>query len=418
MFKFLHTADIHLDSPLQSLERYEGAPVDELRLATRHALENLVEVAIEERVAFVVISGDLYDRDWRDYNTGLFFVTQVAKLREEGIQVYVITGNHDAANRMTHSLPWPENVHFFSHNEPETLLDDVHGVAFHGQSFLTQHVTDDISSEYPAPRAGYFNIGLLHTSADGRKGHDPYAPCSLANLGAKGYDYWALGHVHTAEVVQTAPHIVFPGNTQGRHVRETGVKGCYVAEVGDDHSVALRFRPTDVARWSVCTLNADEGREAELEEAFFREVVQLIRGSETRGVAVRVRLEADGGAYRRLSMHSDNWRQRFRAIAVDAGGGSVWLEKLQVIRKDDATAPRNPGAGPLGEVQTLLDELRSDGGVLSEMAEELSDLREKIAAELQTGEGCPDPHDPGVIRSVLPEVEALLTGRLLPEGDA
>jgi len=100
MFTFLHAADIHLDSPLLKLEHYDGAPVEDLRQATRRALENLVELAVVESVDFVLIAGDLYDGDWKDYNTGLYFVSQMTRLREAGIPVYIIAGNHDAAIRV------------------------------------------------------------------------------------------------------------------------------------------------------------------------------------------------------------------------------------------------------------------------------------------------------------------------------
>jgi DNA repair exonuclease SbcCD nuclease subunit len=113
MFRFLHAADLHLDSPLRELERYEGAPVEAIRQASRRALEKLVELAIEERVRFVLISGDVYDGNLQDVKTGLFFVQQLARLREHGISVYLISGNHDAANRMTRRLPYPDNVYSF-----------------------------------------------------------------------------------------------------------------------------------------------------------------------------------------------------------------------------------------------------------------------------------------------------------------
>ena len=180
MFRFLHAADIHLDSPLRGLDRYEGAPVDECRGATRRALENLVDGS-GERVAFVAIVGDLYDGDWPDYNTGLFFGKQMVRLRDGGIPVFMIRGNHDAANKMTKDLKLVDNVHVLSSQQAETLVLEDQGVAIHGQSFPTQAVLTNLARSYPARRKGYFNLGLLHTCVDGREGHEPYAPCSLAD---------------------------------------------------------------------------------------------------------------------------------------------------------------------------------------------------------------------------------------------
>jgi DNA repair exonuclease SbcCD nuclease subunit len=196
MPKFLHAADIHLDSPLRGLQRYEGAPVEEIRQASRRALENLVQLALDQSVAFVLIAGDLYDGDWKDHRTGLYFVSQMVRLREAGIPVIAIAGNHDAANKMTRTLPLPENVHLLDHKKPETFLLEQPGVAIHGQSFATPSVLEDLSAAYPPAVGGMLNIGLLHTCATGREGHQPYAPCTIPGLISKHYDYWALGHAH------------------------------------------------------------------------------------------------------------------------------------------------------------------------------------------------------------------------------
>ena len=213
--KFIHAADIHLDSALHGLERYEGAPVDEIRSATRRAFDNLVDLAIDEEVQFVLLVGDLYDGDWKDYNTGLYFVDRMHRLREAGIRVFVVAGNHDAASQITKHLRLPENVTLFSTKHPEqAVLDDL-DVAIYGQGFATRAVTDDISQAYPQGDPQLFNIGLLHTCLDGKPGHEPYAPCTIDGLRSKGYQYWALGHVHKREVISEEPWIVFPGNIQG-----------------------------------------------------------------------------------------------------------------------------------------------------------------------------------------------------------
>ena len=245
--KFVHAADIHLDSPLRGLERYEGAPIEAVRSATRDALANLVQTAIDESVDLVLIAGDLYDGDWKDYNTGLFLVAQLRRLHEAGIRVLLISGNHDAASRITRALRLPESVTVFATSRPETVVLGDLEVAVHGQGYASQAVTCDLSVDYPEPVPGCFNIGLLHTSADGREGHEPYAPCTVPSLVARGYDYWALGHVHRREVLHRDPWIVFPGNLQGRHVRETGAKGATLVTVEDRRVVSV-----DHASWTWC----------------------------------------------------------------------------------------------------------------------------------------------------------------------
>lgn len=235
LFHFLHAADIHLDSPLQGLERYPDAPVEAVRAAPRRAFEALVELAIEERVAFVLLAGDLYDGDWKDYNTGLFFVAQMRRLAEAGIPVQLVSGNHDAASQITKRLSLPPNVKHFSSGRPETLELADYDVAIHGQSFAGRRVSEDLAAGFPPGDRGRFEIGLLHTSLDGRPGHADYAPCTVDGLRSKDYAYWALGHVHQREeVVRGDPWIVFPGNLQGRHARETGGKGASL-EIGRAH---------------------------------------------------------------------------------------------------------------------------------------------------------------------------------------
>ena len=261
--KFLHVADIHLDSPLRGLERYASAPVSQMRESTRQALREVVDLALRQEVTLVLIAGDLYDGDWKDYNTGLFFSAQMARLRDAGIKAFIISGNHDAASQLTKHLRPPENVQFLSTHEPETVLLEDIGVAIHGQGFARRSVVEDISVKYPMAAPGYFNIGMLHTSANGRPGHDTYAPCTVNGLLGKNYEYWALGHVHTREVLHEDPFIIFPGNIQGRHIRETGPKGCRLVTVEDGRAISAEHCDTAVLRWSVCAVDAAGGCDAE-----------------------------------------------------------------------------------------------------------------------------------------------------------
>jgi exonuclease SbcD len=175
MFQFIHAADIHLDSPLRGLMSFEGAPIERIQSATREAFRNLVQLAIDEHVAFVLIAGDLWDCDWPDSAPGLFFIRQAARLAKEGIPIFVIKGNHDAESKLTSAIRhWPENVTFFTHKKPHTIMLEKWNVAIHGQSYGQQQITQDLSEKYPAPAAGAFNIGLLHTCLE--DGSTDYAP--------------------------------------------------------------------------------------------------------------------------------------------------------------------------------------------------------------------------------------------------
>src|ERR1700730_1258159 len=249
-FRFVHTGDIHLDSPLKGLSGQQGAAAERIRTATRAALDNLVSQAIEEQVTFVAIAGDLYDGDWRDYQTGLFFVRQMGRLAQAKIQVFLLYGNHDAESQITRRLVLPPNVHVFSSRRPITFLLEEHAVALHGQSFRQRDITENLVSAYPSPTAGYFNIGVLHTGLGGMGGHTNYAPCAIEDLINKGYDYWALPHVHQAAVLHERPHVAFCGNLQGRHIRESGPKGASLVSIEDGQVAEISPLHVDVVRWT------------------------------------------------------------------------------------------------------------------------------------------------------------------------
>jgi len=413
MVKFLHAADLHLDSRLDGLQRYEGAPVERIRSACRRALENLVELAISEGVAFVLLAGDIYDGDWSDYNTGLYFIRQMARLNDAGIRIFMISGNHDAANRMTRALRLPRNVTMLSSEKPESHRLEDFGVVIHGQGFATGAVTEDLSRNYPPPLRGYFNIGLLHTCIEGAEGHDRYAPCTLPGLKNKEYDYWALGHIHKRWEVSKDPHVVYSGNIQGRHIRETGPKGCYLGTLMDNRLAGLEFRRLDVVRWEVCEVIPPESdREDELFDAAADQVESLL-GSEDvdQLLAVRVVLTGRCKLHEQLTADPGHCAAQVRSRALDLGADRVWVEKVRV-----KTLPWSAEAeqGPLAELLAGLSELRADESRLIQEAEVFSELRDKLPAEFFKQSDSPRFDDRAWLLGILDEVEALLKNRLSP----
>lgn len=414
MFKFLHAADIHLDSALSGLDRYDGAPVGEIRGASRRALENLVRLAIEEGVAFVLIAGDLYDRDWPDYHTGLFFTAEMSKLRDAGIPVYLIQGNHDAANRMTRQLRLPERVVFLSSDKPETRHLDECDVAIHGQGFATQAVLENLAVAYPKRSAGAFNIGILHTAVDGREGHDRYAPCSLDDMRHHEYDYWALGHIHKREELCSDPWIVFPGNIQGRHIRESGPKGCMLVTVDHGRVVSAETRWLDVVRWSTCGVDALGAADGdEIVDRFRGQVVELSSRNDDRLIALRVEVKGACRAHAKISADSVRWTNEFRQSAIELGGGRVWVEKVRVLTTSLETDLDGPLDGPVAELNQLLQELREDETRLKELgARELDDLKKKLPGDLLDGLDTTER-----LRELLDQVGPMLLTRLGATGE-
>lgn len=410
MLTFLHAADIHLDSPLRGLDAYPGAPVEAIRGATRRAFTNLVDLALEESVSGVLIAGDLYDGDWKDFSTGLFLVSQLTRLGRAGIPVFIVHGNHDAANRMTRSISLPANVTVLTSATPQTVRLDALGVAVHGQSFATTAVTEDLSRQYPDPVAGYVNIGLLHTSVTGREGHEPYSPCTLEGLIARGYDYWALGHVHRREVLHRTPHIVFPGNLQGRHVREDGPKGCMLVRFDGKRPVEAEFRCLDVMRWAVRKLDAtDIGTHDELMARFEQGLEEEAARSDGRHVALRLVIEGSS------DLDEVQVEQDVRSRAMDVAGPGFWIESVRFITR--IRESRGEAAdGSIGEIRALVAELRESPELQAELLAEFADLARKLPPDLRTLPDAPRMTEPGWMLDSLDQVQSLLENRLHGRG--
>jgi len=405
--KFIHAADIHLDSPLCGLARYEGAPIEQMQNSTRRAFANLIELACSEQVDFVLLAGDLYDVDWKDYNTGLFFNHQMTKLREAEIPVFLVLGNHDAGSSITKQLRPPDNVREFSSHQPETFRLDSVGVAIHGQSFPDKRVTDNLSTHYPKAVAGYFNIGMLHTSLNGRQDHAPYAPCSLADLLSHGYDYWALGHVHRHEIINKNPWVIFPGNLQGRHVREIGAKGCLLVHVIDDRP-SITYVPVDVLRWGICQLEVSNLMEVdEVIDRARGEVVRALQNSDGRPLAIRFVIEGTSNVHSKLHSQKERWTNEIRAVAMEVG--NVWVEKIS-LHTQPLHSPSLP-EGALGELIETLHNLPNDNKTLQALSAEFRALKNALPAEAR--HNGVDPDNPETIRGLLSGVEELLLTRLL-----
>jgi len=431
VFRFLHTADIHLDSPLRGLERYEGAPVDELRGATREALRNLVNTAISEGVNFLLIAGDLYDGDWKDYQTGLFFAKEMSKLREAGIRVYIVFGNHDAASQITKKLGnIPSNVHHFSNRKPKTEIIEDLGVAIHGQSFSKRIVTENIAIAYPEAWTGYFNIGLIHTSFTGREGHEPYAPCTMDDLLSKNYDYWALGHVHKREVLHEDPWIIFPGNIQGRHIKEPGPKGCTLVTVRDEGSVVMEHRDLDVLRWELCEVDGSGSQSPEeiIERARF-EIRKRVDGNDARPLALRVFISGRCKAHNELTANQERWANEIRAASTDESGGRVWIEKIKINTKSPIDLQKMAERkDPFGSLLRFIREIDLSLAHLGEPSDDVVQimkfldgdfvkLKAKLPSDIFQEDELPDFQNPETLRHMLEDVKQMLVSQLLSKGD-
>ncbi|MGZ8184094.1 MAG: metallophosphoesterase family protein [Methylobacter sp.] len=385
--KFIHAADIHLDSPLTGLSDYPDAPVEMLRTATRDAFTNLVTEAIEQAVDFMVIAGDLYDGAWKDHNTGIYFCKEMGRLKKVGIPVYVLFGNHDAESEMTKKLELPDNVSTFDTRKSTTFRLENLKVALHGRSFKEKETLENLASGYPAPAPGMFNIGVLHTALEGNSAHANYAPCSLDELHAKGYQYWALGHVHEYQIWQGASTVVFPGNLQGRHIRETGPRGAVLVTVDESGVPEVERLFVDVLRWRSLEVDVtDCNAFSEVVGAIGKALERLAANSaSTIPVAVRVAVTGKTAAHGDLFGLESQLRAEVLALAAAMGAERLWIEKVRVSTSaaDDGEAVR-ARADALSDLQDLLEAAETDPDFLRSLQEELLGLVNKAPLELQT----------------------------------
>lgn len=412
--KFIHAADIHLDSPLRGLARYEGSPVDEIRGATRRAFKNLVDVCLNEGAELLVLAGDIYDGAWKDYNTGLFFVGQLRRLTNEGVRVALVKGNHDAASQITKQLTLPDGAIEFSTRSPQThVLEDL-GVALHGQSYGQRDVTEDLASRYPEPISGLFNLGILHTALDGREGHDAYAPCSAARLIERGYEYWALGHVHRREIVSEDPWIVFPGNLQGRHARETGPKGATLVTIEDGTVSSLQELELDVVRWCRCEVDVTDSTSGHDVVDRVRQALEVdAESAGDRLLAARVCLQGRSAADRDLRSHKARWDNEIRAAALDASA-PVWIEKIAFdTRVDVDVTALIEGTGPVAELLRAIRRASDDDETLGEIIGSLKGLADKLPLEYRELDEALDLTSRDTAVALLAEIERTLLPHLL-----
>jgi DNA repair exonuclease SbcCD nuclease subunit len=368
--KLLHAADLHIDSPLRGLSAYEGAPVDEIRNAVRRAVANLVDLAVDEDVKLLLLAGDIYDGAWKDYRTGLFFTKQMQRLAEAGVQVCLVSGNHDAESRITRELRLPDNVHRFTTAQAESKAYEDLGVAVHGQGFAERDVKENLARNYPAPYGGMVNIGLLHTALTGSPEHDTYAPCTVADLTSKGYDYWALGHIHAREVVGDDPWIVFPGNLQGRHARETGPKGATLITVDGGRITAAEHRDLDVVRWAHLHIDAAKAPDADTVLTGVQEQLRTARDqADGRLLAARVSVEGPSDAHEELWRDRERFTNEVRALA-DSG---LWVEKVRIATRHAETTEALPEL--VTDLTRTAATLRADPGALEKLITALPGLR-------------------------------------------
>ena len=367
-----------------------------MRGATRRAFENLIQLALDEAVDFVLLVGDLYDGARDDYNTAHYLNLQLARLNQgaQPIPVFLVRGNHDAVSQITRALTWPKNVVEFSDKQPTSHQLQRCGVWLHGRSYPERAVTENYARSYPPAQENAYNIGLLHTcatgDATGRGGHEPYAPCDVADMLEKGYQYWALGHVHTRETLATTPTIAFPGNIQGRHVNEPGPRGCLLVSV-EDGQTTMEFQPLDVVRWVVMAADlTDVATPQAAIDTVARHLAAAIANADGRLLAVRVRLVGETALHAGLLADPVRWLNELRTMATTELDNQAYIERLQIATRSPPAAMAQLAANPLVTALTQpsvdAEGAELEGKALSAAQEQVVILARKVRSAGVTAE--------------------------------
>ena len=340
-FRFVHAADLHIDSPFAGVGDADNRVATRLREATFEAFQNLVDLCINQNADFLVIAGDVYDGADRSVRAQLRFRDGLAKLADKGIQSFVVHGNHDPLDGWQSSISWPEGIHIFGAT-PEWKNFEKNGevvAAVQGMSYPTREVTDNLATQFSPPESGnLFAIGLLHANVGANNAHPNYAPCTVEDLSQSGIDYWALGHVHTRQTLKrAAPVIAYPGNTQGRHPNETGARGALVVDVDPSGASKSEFVALDVVRYERSDVDISNIETIDsLDSAIRQATDNLSVQAEDRDVVCRLNIVGRGPLHEQLAATGavDDLLDSVRSAW--SGGGSPWVWVERII---DSTRP-------------------------------------------------------------------------------
>ncbi len=416
-FRFVHTADLHLDSPLRSLAMRNVDLAQLIGDATRQALIAIVDLCIDEQVNALIIAGDLYDGDQTSMKTARFVASQMQRLHEAEIATFIIRGNHDALSRITQELILPPTVTVFGGRSH--AVDIVHGdltLAIHGLSFAKPHAPESLLEKYHRPAPDTVNIGIMHTSLAGAPGHDLYAPCKAADLHEWGFDYWALGHVHVRAQHAGNHMVVMPGMPQGRDINEAGEKTVTLVTVNDDCSITLEERATSIAQFEripVDLASATTWREA---AELIEQGIGTARDA-TRSAHLVGRLRLTGATPLSWQLRRDRDLLLAETEQRTEGYGKTWIEKIEIA----TTVPISTSAGSVtaDPVLELGELMRSDiirqHGVRDIVRDLVKELRDDLPPEARGFSGDDEAAFEALVDQLLTEGSEDILARLKPE---
>ncbi|TPE49933.1 metallophosphoesterase family protein [Amaricoccus solimangrovi] len=413
-FRFVHTADLHLDSPLVALSLRDPELARQVGVATRAAFSATVELCLAEGVDALLIAGDLWDGGQVSVKAPRFLKRELTRLHDAGIRVFVIRGNHDALSKVTRELDPPPNTTIFGARAATGRFEaGGRAIAVHGLSFAEARAPESALPAYPPPEPGAFNIGMMHTSLNGSAGHDVYAPCRLADLEAHGYDYWALGHIHRRSEHRGRCAVVMPGIPQGRDIGEAGHRSVTLVTLHDDGRLDIAERVVASVRF--------ERREVDLDGVGdWSEAVARLDHA-LRALAAEPRAEARLVARPRLRGATPlAWRiaRDLDALTEEARATAGLLDGLSIDRIENATdggAEGLAGTGALPDelLRIVEEELPGDPALSAALADLARDFQGNLPGEARAVFGTDEASFAAACSELLDEGTRLVLARLI-----
>ena len=419
IYRFVHAADLHLDSPFKGLKRVAPGIAEVLRKSTFAAYDSIIDLCITEKVDALLVAGDVFDSADRSLTAQLRFVDGLRRLEASGIQSFVCHGNHDPLDAWQSQVSFPESCHRFGSTVASSELrpGDPESPMVYGYSYPTREVRDNVIPQFEKVIEGNrISIGLLHANVGADTGHESYAPCTVEDLNRLPVRYWALGHVHTRQVISLNDGMaVYPGNSQGRHANETGAKGVYLVTIADNGQFDQSFRPVDVVRWDQIEADiADHDGMDSFDQEINRQIEERLQQSDGRHLVFRVHLTGRGPLHNLIkqpeylgalaSRLNDDWSGRNPFAYCDRVTANTRQEinREDLIERDDFT----------GDLLRFFDEARS-GGIASEIEESLKLLYERARLRQHISGGLPQGDE---LAALLDEAESICLDLLIGEG--
>ncbi|MFQ5766764.1 MAG: exonuclease SbcCD subunit D [Acidobacteriota bacterium] len=364
-FSFVHAADLHLDSPFRGVTAASPRLRKALSSSTFRAFDSLIKTTLESEADFLLLAGDIYDSQDRSLTAQLKLLDGLSKLEAAGIPSFIVHGNHDPLDSRMSALEWPARAHFFGSSIKSLTAAGPDGTPLatvSGTSFAGREEPRNLAARFTRQATGLFQIGLLHCNTGGHPGHENYAPCTLDDLRVAGMDYWALGHVHTRSILLEDPWVVYPGNTQGRHIREQGARGCYHVRVDGNGQVKPEFVALDAVRWSEIEVSI-EGMETldALERSILDRIETEAASADGRALVCRAAISGRGSLHGELRHHgaADQLLERIRE-RFNGDEPFIWVQSIGIGSRPQADLDAHLGRQDLlAEVLAVSREVRS-----------------------------------------------------------